>query len=580
MITRLHDGKLLRRLKSAAKARTRRSGRKSSRGRWWKAGGGGGKWLWLVWLLANVARIFAGKGGSEYWKISLLGGMSLAFAGLSLSRARKLAELLTVSSERRVLWFYPMADRDFFQWATFHFVARSTWIMVVAGIVYFVAGIGTGTNGWAVAVPGAVAEWLVVLCIAVAMARHVDKLPRWLPLGLYIAAGLMLFVPESSGKTATPLVSALPTGWLHIVMTNAAAKEWASWISACAIPPLGVLCWWLLRVLQSIYCHDELPAIEQNARPAEEPRDVIEHFAAEQVRAEEEEAGEAAMEAGGEVALPVQAAWQKQRLENWGSEIGEVIRQGHWLNRWNWSAMRPIERLVGWCLSEREKGEAQFLLGPVMPHWSNRWRTSAIAMAVGVAAIVAGTRQFNMVAVLAIAVSIGSGVPVLGGAWPATNQGRISGKLSPIFGCYPLSYWSAGLVMFKANAARTAAWLPLGLTIGVLNARTAHTTIGYSCWLAARAIILFLSLIPILVAGKFSKVTNDTTSLRLRTIPLLGLLIIVIIVVAILGAGVFMASSWWPVMFLGGTALVSWLSWAAYGWYYEHAQADLLREQT
>ena len=85
---------------------------------------------------------------------------------------------------------------------------------------------------------------------------------------------------------------------------------------------------------------------------------------------------------------------------------------------------------------------------------------------------------------------------------------------------------------------------------------------------------------PIVLAGKFSKVTNDTSSLRLRTIPLLGLLVIVISVVAILGAGVFMASSWRPVIFLAGAALVSWLSWAAYGWYYEHGQVDLLREQT
>ena len=576
MMVRLYDWKFFRRLKSAAKARTRRSGRKSSRGRWWKAGGGGGKWLWLVWLLANLARIVAGKAGSEYWKISLLGSMSLAFAGLSLSRARKMAELLTVGVERRVLWFYPLADRDFFQWATFHFVARSTWITVVAGIVYFVASMGTDVNRWTVAIAGAVAEWLVVLCITVAMARHVDKSPRWLPLGLYIAAGLMLFVPEPSGKTATPLASALPTGWLHILMTNPRAREWASWVATCAIPALGLLCWWQLKQLQTNYCHREAPAMEQNARPAEDPQDVIERFAAEQSRADEE----AAMEAGGEAALPLQAAWQKQRLENWGSEIGEVIRQRHWLNRWNWAAMRPVERLVGWCLSEHEKGEAQFLLGPVMPNWSNRWRTSAIAMAVGVAAIAAGTRQFNMVAVLALAVSIGSGVPVLGGAWPATNQGRISGKLSPIFGCYPLSYWSAGLVMFKANAVRTVAWLPLGLTIGVLNARTARTTIGYSCWLAARAILLFLSLTPILLTGKFSKVTNDTSSLRLRTIPLLGLLIVVIFVVAILGVGVFVASSWWPVMFLGGAAIVSWLFWAAYGWYYEHGRVDLLREQT
>ncbi len=579
-MVRLYDGKLLRRLRSAAKARARRSGRKSSRGRWWKAGGGGGKWLWLVWLLANLARIVAGKAGSEYWKTSLLGGMSLAFAGLSLSRARKMAELLTVGVERRVLWFYPLGDRDFFQWATFHFVARSTWIAVVAGIVYFVASIGTDVNGWAVAIAGAIAEWLVVLCIAVAMARHVDKLPRWLPLGLYIAAGLMLFVPEPSGKTATPLASALPTGWLHIVMTNPRAKEWASWVTACAIPALGLLCWWLLKQLQIIYCHQEVPAMEQNARPAEEQRDVMERVAAEQARAEEEEASEAAMDAAGEAVLPIQAVWRKERLENWGSEVGEVIRQRRWLNGWNWEAMRPVEQVVGWCLNEREKGLAQFLLGPVMPTWSNRWRTAAIATAVGVAAVAAGTWQFNMVAILALAVSIGSGVPVLGGAWPATNQGRISGKLSPIFGCYPLSYRSAGLVMFKANAVRTAAWLPLGLTIGVLNARTAHTTIGYSCWLAARAILLFLSLMPIVLAGKFSKVTNDTSSLRLRTIPLLGLLVIVISVVAILGAGVFMASSWRPVIFLAGAALVSWLSWAAYGWYYEHGQVDLLREQT
>jgi hypothetical protein len=229
--------------------------------------------------------------------------------------------------------------------------------------------------------------------------------------------------------------------------------------------------------------------------------------------------------------------------------------------------MRPIERTVGWCLREREQSDAQFLLGPVVPNWSTRWRTAA------------GMWEFNIISALAFAVSIGSGLPVLGGAWPAANQGKISGKFSPIFGCYPLSCWTAGWIMFKANTVRTAAWIPLGLMIGVLNARTADTTIASSCWWVARGILLFLGVQPILLAGKISKVTNDTSNMRLRTIPLLGLFVMMILVVVGLGAGVFMASGWWPVIFLGGVAVVSWVSWAAYGWYYERGQVDLLREQ-
>ena len=133
--------------------------------------------------------------------------------------------------------------------------------------------------------------------------------------------------------------------------------------------------------------------------------------------------------------------------------------------------------------------------------------------------------------------------------------------------------------MFKANAVRTAAWLPLGLVMGVLYATTAHTTPESSCWLVGRSVLLFVAVTPILLAGKFSKITNDTLNLRLRMIPLLGLFLVVIFAVATFGAGVFMASGWWPVLFLGLVALVSWASWATYGWYYDRGQVDLLREQ-
>jgi hypothetical protein len=512
--------------------------------------------------------------------------MSVAFAGLALSRAQKMAELLTVGAERRVLWFYPISNRDFFRWGILRFVARSTWIVILAAVVYVVARDATGFNGWVVRITAPLAEWLVVLCIALALVRRVDVLPKWLPLAFYVVAGLILFAPDRYGKAATPLASALPTGWLHVVLMNREAQEWTGWIAMGGVFALGFLCWQLLKRLETISCREEAAiqeaasGMEESTRPAEEAQDVIDRFAAEQARAEEEQASEAAIEAAGEAVLPIQAAWQRHRFENWGSEVGEVVRQGQWLKRWNWNAMRPIERVAGWCLNEREKGEAQFLLGPMTPRWSNRWPTSAIATAVGVAATITGaTWEFNMVSVLAFGVSIASGVPVLGGAWPATNQGRISGKFSPIFGCYPISYWTAGWIMFKANAVRTAAWVPLGVVMAVLYARTAHTTFADGCGLLARAVLLFVALSPILLSGKFSKVTNDTLNLRLRALPLVGLFLAVIFAVATFGAGVFLASGWWPVVFLGLAALLSWAWWAVYGWYYQRGQVDLLREQ-
>jgi hypothetical protein len=584
MMFRLYDGKLLRRLKVAVKARTRRSSRKSARGKWWKVGrGSNGKWIWLVWLLANLARIVTRKpGNGNPWNIDLLNSMSLAFFGLALSRARKLAALLTVGVERRVLSFYPLPERDFFRWTARRFLASNSWIAAVAAIVYFLATTATDVNGWTVRIAGPLVEWLTVLGIAIALARYVHYLPRWLPMGFYISAGLALVGPEPYGKAMASLSSALPTGWLHDLLTIPLAKESTGWLTVFATLALGFLCWLLLKHLERIYCREEISAMEADLSPALDSQNELERLAS-QAQAEQAEATEAANEEAtdeaGAAALPMQAAWQKQRFDNWGSQVGEILRAGHWLQGWNWNAMRPIERTVGWCLREREKSDAQFLLGPVVPNWSTRWRTAAIATAVGVAAVAAGMWEFNIISALAFAVSIGSGLPVLGGAWPAANQGKISGKFSPIFGCYPLSYWTAGWIMFKANTVRTAAWIPLALMIGVLNARTADTTIASSCWWVARGILLFLDVQPILLAGKISKVTNDTSNMRLRTIPLLGLFVMMILVVVGLGAGVFMASGWWPVIFLGGVAVLSWVSWAAYGWYYERGQVDLLREQ-
>lgn len=203
-----------------------------------------------------------------------------------------------------------------------------------------------------------------------------------------------------------------------------------------------------------------------------------------------------------------------------------------------------------------------------------------ISTAVAFAVMMFGLERIYFLAVLATAVAVAVGLPVLGGNWPATRQGRISGKLSPIFGCYPLSYWKAGWTMFKLNAVRTAAWVPLGLLLGALNARSTQASLEQGCWTSTKAVLLFLMVMPILLAGKFSEVTNDTSNLRLRLLPFVaGIIFIVIVLTVLAGIALLVVPGLWALPVLAAIGLVSWGSWAAYGWYYDRAQVDLLRER-
>jgi hypothetical protein len=377
----------------------------------------------------------------------------------------------------------------------------------------------------------------------------------------------------------------LPTGWLHWLMTNSRTQAWAGWIATLLAPILFGLGWWLWKRLERFYCAQQAPATE--GETAEDTRTEQAHEGLRDLplamgvdqESEEELQAELAEEQAGEATLPMQAVWRKQRLENGSSEVGQYVLQGNWVRGWEWKSLGWIEWAAGYCLNDRENDEAQFLLGPKSPNWSGRWKIAVIATAVAFAAMLPGIGPLNLIAVVAFAVSIGFGVPLLGGVWPATNAGRISGKFSPIFGCYPLSYWSAGWTMYKLNGVRIVAWGPLGMLIGILGARRAHLDLGEGCWLAARGILLLLALMPILLAGKFSKGTNDTVNLRLTTIPAIGVVIVVFTAEIILGAmAMTIGGVGAPCLAIVAAAAVAWGGWALYGAYYERGRVDLLRE--
>lgn len=72
------------------------------------------------------------------------------------------------------------------------------------------------------------------------------------------------------------------------------------------------------------------------------------------------------------------------------------------------------------------------------------------------------------------------------------------------------------------SRGQAAAWAPLGLMMGLWGAKSAGMTAEEGCWVAARILLAFLALMPVLVAGKFSKGTNDTLNLGWKMLPVLG----------------------------------------------------------
>ena len=576
MIARLYDRGMVRRLKSAAKARGRQWGIKVG-ARWWNPGRSIGNNLWVIWLIAVAGRAIANNAANSLvWDKDLLASASMLFIGLSLSLAKRLSRLLTIGEERQVLWFYPMSNRDFFRWTAWHFLVRTTGITIIAGAIYFVAA---NTRAWYGVGIAAIAEWCIVLCIALAITRHVDKLPRWLPTTLYFIAGLMFFVPNAYQESTGYFVFVLPTGWPGVLLTAHWTNQMALVIIEGATLVLGICCCLLLRHLEREFVGHELPEPMNTDELEEHRQDAIAGYAIKEEQTDERILDELESEVTGEATLPLQTNWRIQKLQNWSDAANKLVSQAKGFSRWNWNAMAPIERAVGWCLDDHEKGTAQFLLGPVAPSWSTRWRTAAIATAIGVAASSAPKGGLDTVSLMAFTVSVCVGLPILGGLWPATTQGRISGRFSPIFGCYPLSYWEAGWVIYKANVIRTVAWSPLGILAAVLTAGSRHTNFGHSCWLVVRGMLLFVSILPLLSAAKFSKVTNDTANFRWRIMPLVGLAIFLLAAIGISGIFVLETDGGWPYVLLAGTSAMCWAGWAGYGLYFERGQVDLLREK-
>ncbi len=581
----LYDAGLVRRLQKAAKERAKQSGVKGFRKRWWAGSRPTGRnTFWVIWLGFLTVRMAMGRAQESIGVELLAGTASLAFAGLALQRTKKLRLALTRSFERVHSFFYPIAEKEFVERTFFQAAGSCWWLLVVGMGIFRLLQVGNSAAVWIAAALAAIVEVLVVLGVVFALEEHLDVIPQWLAVGFYGMAGLWFFTPQRYAQGQQAWVNVLPTGWVNLLVRNAWPEEIRIGALAMAVIMSGTAAWFLamrrraglLREFkESVEMEGEIRSLEVQGG-AERPGKLWPDLGG-------SNDGGGAAEEYDELLdvvqpLPLQATWQRQRIETIGSEWGEAVRQGGWLQRWDMQKMPWIERVVGWWMNSEEKDTLRFLMGGKVPQWSNGWKNSVIALAVGV--LLAGVlpAEWRLLGVLAIFVSLGLGLPMVGGAWAATSPGWISGKLSPIYGVYPLAYGRASRVMAKVNLARTAAWMPLAVVLTVVDAKLENAVVADRLWLVARITLLWFAWMPIAIAGKFSKGTNDTTLLRASQLLVVPVVIVAISAIIILWGTILMIES--PVALIGGLAAIagSLAIWAAYGWWYNR-KVDLLRDR-
>jgi hypothetical protein len=227
----------------------------------------------------------------------------------------------------------------------------------------------------------------------------------------------------------------------------------------------------------------------------------------------------------------------------------DFVHSGTWCAPLNWSAAPWLEFLIGQSLTEWQKTVAEYMLARQLPKWGDAWRTSVISAGVAAALLVLPHFSFTTFgATLAIAYSLGAAVPL-----------------------------AMSLVMGKINLLRFAAWVPVGLFLGaVIGWRDSDGPLAGTVF-TVRIFLLWIAALPIFAAGHFSKRTNDTTNLRLVTLPIF-LFFGVVFGVLLVGVGIFGLAAPLPLALAAppAMALIALAGWALYRRFYERGRVDLL----
>src|SRR5262249_2133427 len=152
---------------------------------------------------------------------------------------------------------------------------------------------------------------------------------------------------------------------------------------------------------------------------------------------------------------------------------------------------------VAKCLNGDERELVRWMLASKPPDWTRRWKIGVIAAAISAGCIALGGQLGWTLASAAFAVSAAVGMPFAAGSWLMLDSGSISGKLSPIHGCFPLDYGRASWVIAKLAWLRGLAWLPIGMIVGALMAWDGYGAPMPGVWMVAKGFGVWAAMMPV-----------------------------------------------------------------------------------
>ena len=525
------------------------------------------QYTWLLRLLGPLLVCSAVLGG----RASILVGLSiltLYATGSAFLRAVQLLRGLWVSGELLICAPLPIPDEDFFRYQWRRFLAASAWMLWAFAVVYVLIAIAPG-RGPDRAVPAfllASAQWAVLVGSAAALAAWFPRRKlSGIGLSFCIAAIALAFARtparEILESTSGRILLALPAGWVGFAFLGGVLRG-APLALAWAAPAAAGLALLVLakRRLAAGY----------RLREIHMPRPAAELLLEQEVRSALERESRETPADPAETAARRDDYYRAMPLANVDS-----IRDRAFLTPDIRPYAGPLERLFARWLTARERSLAEVMMGPKLGLRS-KFKTGALVSGFGVAfALLDRGRTPVVHAVVAIVL----GLLLLDAGWPGFRLYSCAGKFMPAHAVWPVGYREVSRLYFKLAAVRILAWLPLGLAYGAAAGSIAPMLGPWGgmefalkvAWLAAAAQ-------PLLMAGRYSSGTNDTSPLTARgcfglLLPAAG------VMVPLLGslAGLFTLSLPFSILSGAGMALVSLGFWAYYGFLYERCRLDVLR---
>jgi hypothetical protein len=516
--------------------------------------------LWSLVVLIPLAVFLWRLGATEIGLARISLAACLYASATVFFRMASYEGRLYSSPDRTWALHVPVADRQYFDYASLQSLKGSLFVLVAFLMVYAIhADLAQGSPvSWTVIVVGAALQWAAVLAMVAAGLVFWPK-PSITPGFLLVMVLFAVVVSPVAAHNIAPILVLLPAGWIHRMVDARLADPGmlAAALTLLALLLGAVVVMW--RRLRKSY-----PAKEIVVLFPEQDMD--------------EEAGQEPAEADTRAELVPNLLGTQDWFAG-AQERNQILRGG--LAAQPWENAGWIERLAVRWMSPREQALLEFASAVEPDAWTRPWYRAWKWLAAGFVLALIQSILPDWLRWLPLApplVAFLSVSPIFGGAWALFQTHAAGLQQTSVHPHYPVGYFETSRVILKMNLARFLAAIPVVLLAGGIAAASSGNAILDGGLFALKVILIAVALQLFLVAAKFSSGTNDTKALSLGTLWLIavGLFSLSLLVVSLVA---FLALSTegrldWAAVALGVMAMVSFGFWRFYGRRFERGRID------